>query len=29
VKKLLIILVILTSCSTPQSKSNEYYEAVV
>ena len=28
-KKLLIILVILTSCSTPQSKSNEYYEAVV
>ena len=27
--KLLIILVILTSCSTPQSKSNEYYETVV
>jgi hypothetical protein len=30
VKKLLIILVILTSCSTPQSRSsNEYYETVV
>ena len=29
-KKLLIILVILTSCSTPQSRSsNEYYETVV
>ena len=28
-KKLLIILVILTSCSTPQSKSNEYYETLV
>jgi hypothetical protein len=29
VKKLLIILVILTSCSTPQSRSNEYYESVI
>ena len=28
-KKLLIILVILTSCSTPQSRSNEYYEMVI
>ena len=28
-KKLLIILVILSSCTTPQSKSNEYYETVV
>ena len=28
-KKLLIILVILTSCSTPQSRSNEYYETVI
>jgi len=29
VKKLLIILIILSSCSTPQSKSNEYYETVI
>jgi len=29
VKKLLIILVILSSCTTPQSRSNEYYETVV
>jgi len=29
VKKLLIILVILTSCTTPQSRSNEYYETVI
>ena len=28
-KKLLIILIILTSCSTPQSRSNEYYETVI
>ena len=28
-KKLLIILVILSSCTTPQSRSNEYYETVV
>ena len=28
-KKLLIILVILTSCSTPQSRSNDYYETVI
>ena len=28
-KKILIILVILTSCSTPQSRSNEYYETVI
>ena len=28
-KKLLIILVTLTSCSVPQSRSNEYYETVV
>ena len=28
-KKLLIILVILTSCSSPQSRSNEYYETVI
>jgi len=29
VKKLLIILIILSSCSSPQSKSNEYYETVI
>jgi len=29
VKKLLIILVILSSCTTPQSRSNEYYETVI
>jgi len=29
VKKLLIIFIILSSCSTPQSKSNEYYETVI
>ena len=28
-KKLLIILVILSSCTTPQSRSNEYYETVI
>ena len=28
-KRLLIILVILSSCTTPQSKSNEYYETVI
>ena len=28
-KKLLIILIILTSCTTPQSRSNEYYETVI
>ena len=28
-KKLLIILIILSSCSSPQSKSNEYYETVI
>ena len=28
-KKLLIIFIILTSCTTPQSKSNEYYETVI
>ena len=28
-KKLLIILIILSSCSTPQSRSNEYYETVI
>lgn len=28
-KKLLIILIILSSCTTPQSKSNEYYETVI
>ena len=28
-KKLLIILIILSSCSNPQSRSNEYYEAVI
>ena len=28
-KKLLIIFIILSSCNTPESKSNEYYEAVV
>jgi hypothetical protein len=29
VKKLLIILIILSSCSTLQSRSNEYYETVI
>jgi hypothetical protein len=29
VNKLLIILIILTSCTTPQSRSNEYYETVI
>jgi len=29
VKKLLIILVFLSSCTTPQSRSNEYYETVI
>jgi len=29
VKKLLIIFIILSSCSTPQSRSNEYYETVI
>ena len=28
-KKLLIILIILSSCTTPQSRSNEYYETVI
>src|SRR5210317_787763 len=28
-KKLLIIFIILSSCTTPQSKSNEYYETLV
>ena len=28
-KKLFIILIILSSCSTPQSRSNEYYETVI
>ena len=28
-KKLLIIFIFLSSCSSPQSKSNEYYETVV
>ena len=28
-KKFLIILIILSSCTTPQSRSNEYYETVV
>ena len=28
-KKLLIIFIILSSCSSPQSKSNEYYETVI
>ena len=28
-KKLLIILIILSSCTTPQSTSNEYYETVI
>ena len=27
-KKLLILLVILSSCASPQSRSNEYYEIV-
>ena len=29
VRKLLIILIILSSCTTPQSRSNEYYETVI
>jgi len=29
VKKLLIIFIILSSCSSPQSKSNEYYDTVI
>ena len=29
VKKLLIVLIILSSCTTPQSRSNEYYETVI
>jgi len=29
VKKLLIIFIILSSCTTPHSKSNEYYETVI
>ena len=28
-KKLLIIFIFLSSCSSPQSKSNEYYETVI
>ena len=28
-KKLLIILIILSSCTTPQSRSDEYYETVI
>ena len=28
-KKLLIVLIILSSCTTPQSRSNEYYETVI
>ena len=28
-KKLLIILIILTSCTTPQSRSNDYFETVI
>ena len=28
-KKLLIIFIILSSCSSPHSKSNEYYETVI
>ena len=28
-KKLFIIFIILSSCSSPQSKSNEYYETVI
>ena len=28
-KKPLIILIIFSSCTTPQSRSNEYYETVV
>ena len=28
-KKILIIFIILSSCTTPQSKSNEYYETVI
>ena len=28
-KKVLIILIFLSCCTTPQSRSNEYYEAVI
>ena len=28
-KKLLIIFIILSSCTTPQSRSNEYYETII
>ena len=28
-KKLLIVLIVLSSCTTPQSRSNEYYETVI
>ena len=28
-KKLFIILIILSSCSNPQSRSNQYYETVI
>ena len=28
-KKLLIIFIILSSCTTPQSRSNEYYQTVI
>ena len=28
-KKLLIILIVLSSCTIPQSRSNEYYETVI
>ena len=28
-KKLLIIFIIISSCTTPQSRSNEYYETVI
>ncbi|WP_440654435.1 hypothetical protein [Candidatus Pelagibacter sp. HIMB1506] len=28
-KKILIIFIILSSCTTPQSKSNQYYETVI
>jgi len=29
VKKLLIIFIILSSCSVPQSRSNQYYETLI
>ena len=28
-KKLVIILIILTSCASPQTRTNEYYETVI